>query len=179
MKTVIITSMNPVKSRAVEQGFQRMFPGEEFLFTGVKVLSGVSDQPMGDRTILQGARTRAENARAERPDADFWVGIEGGADEEEGELVTFAWVYILCSDGRHGKAKTVTFVLPPAVAVLVRQGMELGDADDAVFGRKNSKQDNGAIGLLTHDVLTRTSEYISGVIMALVPFKNTELYPRE
>lgn len=176
MKTVIVTSANPVKIGAVSEGFRRMFPDEEFQFESITVSSGVADQPMGDRVILQGARTRAENARMTKAEADFWVGIEGGADDVEGEVVTFAWVYILAADGRHGKAKTVTFVLPPAVAELVRQGKELGEADDIVFGRTNSKQANGAIGLLTHDVLTRTTEYTSGVIMALVPFKNNELY---
>jgi non-canonical (house-cleaning) NTP pyrophosphatase len=52
--------------------------------------------------------------------------------------------------------------------------MELGDADDAVFGRSNSKQANGSIGLLTDDALTRTEYYVQAVIMALIPFKKPQ-----
>ncbi|MFA6512013.1 MAG: inosine/xanthosine triphosphatase [Patescibacteria group bacterium] len=177
MKTVIITSMNPVKLQAVEQGFQRMFPGEEFLFAGVKVPSGVSDQPMGDDEMLKGARQRIIAAQRTNPDAEYYVGLEGGAFEESGKLGTCAWV-VVRGGTQEGMARTIGFMLPGRVAELVRGGMELGDADDIVFGKSNSKQQNGAIGLLTHDVLSRTSEYASGVIMALVPFKNPELYPK-
>ena len=53
--------------------------------------------------------------------------------------------------------------------------MELGHADDEVFGRDNSKQQNGAIGLLTDDLVDREAYYIHAVIMALVPFKNRGL----
>jgi non-canonical (house-cleaning) NTP pyrophosphatase len=52
----------------------------------------------------------------------------------------------------------------------------LGEADDLVFGRSNSKQANGAVGLLTDDAVTRTTYYVPAVIFALIPFKNAELY---
>jgi non-canonical (house-cleaning) NTP pyrophosphatase len=54
--------------------------------------------------------------------------------------------------------------------------MELGDADDEIFGASNSKQQNGAVGLLTENAVTRTTLYEQAVIMALIPFKNPELY---
>jgi non-canonical (house-cleaning) NTP pyrophosphatase len=52
----------------------------------------------------------------------------------------------------------------------------LGEADDRVFSRKNSKQSNGAIGILTNDAIDRTELYIPAVIFALIPFKNPDLY---
>ena len=58
-----------------------------------------------------------------------------------------------------------------AVAELLRGGMELGDADDLVFGRENSKQANGAIGLLTDNVIDREAYYIHALVMALARFK--------
>jgi inosine/xanthosine triphosphatase len=48
------------------------------------------------------------------------------------------------------KAQSAVCQLPPKVIALVQQGMELGDADDIVFGQTNSKQQMGAMGLLTH-----------------------------
>lgn len=56
------------------------------------------------------------------------------------------------------------------------EGKELGEADDLVFGQTNSKQANGAVGILTDNVLTRTTFYEPAVILALIPFKNPELY---
>jgi inosine/xanthosine triphosphatase len=52
----------------------------------------------------------------------------------------------------------------------------LGEADDIVFGRKNSKTENGAIGLLTGNVINRAELYAHAVVLALVAFKNGELY---
>jgi len=64
------------------------------------------------------------------------------------------------------------------VAKLVSSGLELGEADDQVFGTQGSKQHNGAVGLLTHDVLTRDGFYAQAVQLALIPFINPQLYPK-
>jgi len=69
------------------------------------------------------------------------------------------------------------FVLPAQVARLVCSGLELGEADDQVFGTQNSKQQNGAVGLLTHDALKRAEFYAQAVQLALIPFINPQLYP--
>ena len=172
---VIVASQNPVKIEAVKAGFEEMFSTQSFDFEGVKVPSGVSDQPMTNEETLQGAMNRAHNARKETPDADFWVGVEGGIEKFRGEGETFAWIYVL-SDSLSGKAKTGSFFLPKKVFDLVESGMELGHADDMVFGQSNSKQKNGAVGLLTGDVMTRKSLYMPAVILALIPFKNQEFY---
>jgi inosine/xanthosine triphosphatase len=175
VKTIAIASLNPVKAEAVLQAFSRIFPEEEFTIQTLSVPSGVSDQPMTDADTQAGALTRAENARDAIPDASFWVGVEGGCDYLDGEMVAFAWIQILSAD-RHSHARTAVFRLPVKVQKLVEEGMELGDADDVVFGKQNSKQKNGAVGLLTEDVETRTSLYEQAVILALIPFKNPTLY---
>lgn len=181
MKTVIVASQNPVKLQAAREGFARMFPAEEFTFQAVSVPSEVSVQPFTSQETLQGALNRAQNARAAVPQADFWVGIEGGVHDSPegpltpGELAVFAWIAVL--DGQQvGKGSTGSFFLPRQVADLVHQGVELGEADDQVFGRVNSKQGNGAVGLLTADVIDRANFYIPAVVFALIPFKNPELY---
>lgn len=124
---------------------------------------------------MAGARIRAENARAAVPAADFWVGIEGGIDDSPLGMACFARVHALGRDGLAGLGQTAVFYLPREVAELVRGGLELGHADDRVFGRDNSKQANGAIGLLTDDLIDREAYYTHAVIMALVPFKNRAL----
>ena len=175
MKRIVVASTNPVKIQAALHGFQRMFPGEEFSTHNVSVPSDVSDQPGSDHETLQGACNRAKHVRQMAGQADFWVGIEGGIQEWDAELVAFAWVVVLGID-RMGKGRTGTFFLPDAVAALVRGGKELGEADDIVFKRSNSKQENGAIGILTGNIIDRVRLYEEAVILALVPFKNPELY---
>jgi inosine/xanthosine triphosphatase len=152
-----------------------MFPDATYIVRGVTVASGVAEQPMSDEETLQGALNRVQNARTLEPDADYWVGIEGGVNTQDGSLQSLAWVVVTDKGGRTGKARTAVFCLPEETAKLVREGMELGQADDLVFGRSNSKQHNGAVGLLTDDVIDRTTYYIQAVILALIPFKNTNL----
>ena len=174
MTTIIVASKNPVKIQAALDGFEKMFPDEAFRVEGVSAPSGVSNQPMTDAETLQGALNRARNAQTLSTDADYWVGIEGGCDEVSGELLGFAWIVVLSRD-RLGKSRTGTFTLPAEVARLVRAGVELGEADDQVFKRSNSKQGNGAVGILTRDVIDRTAYYEHAVVLALVPFKNPDL----
>ena len=174
---IVVASRNPVKIDAAVKGFSDMFPRSAFVASGVSVESGVPEQPFSDADTLRGALNRARNARALEPDASFWVGIEGGVDEDEqaGALQSFAWVVIIGDGDRAGRARTATYYLAHETAELVRGGMELGHADDALFGRTNSKQRSGSVGLLTDDVVTRTSYYVQAVILALIPFKNTSL----
>jgi inosine/xanthosine triphosphatase len=175
MKKIIVASLNPVKAEAVHHGFRRVFPEEEFKIQMVSVSSGVSDQPMTDQDTRIGAQKRAQNAYQAFPGGNLWVGVEGGCDYLDGEMVAFAWIVILSAEKR-GSARTALFRLPSEVQRLVESGIELGDADDQIFGRENSKQKSGAVGILTGDVVTRTSLYEQAVILALIPFKNPELY---
>ncbi len=48
------------------------------------------EQPFGSEETRAGARNRVANARLARPNADFWVAIEAGIDDDS----TFSWVVI-------------------------------------------------------------------------------------
>lgn len=179
-KQIVVASKNPVKINAALEGFQDMFPDNTYTARGINVPSGVPEQPFSDTETLQGAHNRAQNAREQEPQADYWIGIEGGVedtpDQTAGTLQSFAWVVIIDREERRiGKARTAAYYQPEEVARLVRGGMELGHADDVVFGRSNSKQSNGNVGLLTGDVINREGYYIQAVILALIPFKNRNL----
>ncbi len=121
------------------------------------------------------APARGKRPTTRSPNSDFWVGIEGGIEDTALGMTCFAWVVLIGADDGRGRGQTGVFYLPQEVAELVRGGMELGHADDAVFQRDNSKQANGAIGLLTDDIIDREAYYVHALIMALVPFKNPEL----
>lgn len=175
MVQIIVGSQNPVKVTAAANGFRQMFPGQMFTASGVSVASGVSSQPMNDAETRLGAYNRAKAAFCMHPDAAYTVGIEGGcAPLPSGQLSVFAWVVVLSQDKTQGISKTGVFTLPQAVAEKVRGGMELGHADDLIFGQQNSKQQGGSVGLLTDNVITRTTYYQHAIVLALIPFKNSE-----
>jgi len=175
-KRIVIASTNPVKLNAVRNAFFKLLPDFTFEWLTMEVPSGVNHQPMSDAETRLGACNRVKAVRDNYPDADYWVGIEGGVDfDEQGEMMAFAWVVI--DNSQHlGKARSGSFYLPPDITELVRKGRELGEADDIVFGQQNSKQKNGAIGLLTNNLIDRSGLYEHAVILAFVPFYNPQLY---
>jgi inosine/xanthosine triphosphatase len=178
---IIVGSQNPAKLEAVSAAFESFFPDLSFEVQPVTVPSGVSAQPMSDAETLLGATNRAKAARELVPDADYWLGIEGGLQPVPGEADTFlsyCWVVVL---GRQqaGRARSSSYELPKAICDLIRQGMELGDADDLIFGVSGSKHDSGGVGLLTDGRVTRSQFYAEAVKLALIPFVNPELFPEK
>jgi inosine/xanthosine triphosphatase len=177
MKHIIVASENPVKIKAALNGFERMFPNVEFSITGMPVMSGVNEQPIGNSETYRGACNRLEAIQSTSPHADYWIGLEGGVEITNDEIAATAWIVIRSRDGQYGKGKAGMFILPPVVSKYVHEGKELGTATDIVFSKTNSKQKGGTIAELTDGLITRTSYYEEAVICALIPFKNPKLYP--
>jgi inosine/xanthosine triphosphatase len=163
-----------VKVRALGDGVSPFFPNARI--EPVETPSGVSAQPVGDSETQRGALNRARVALS-LVEADFGVGLEGGVAEIDGVMYAMAWCAVVARDGRVGLASTGRCPLPEAVAALVRQGMELGPADDVVFGSQDSRLREGAVGLLTRGHIDRARFYAPAVTMALAPFLNPEHFP--
>lgn len=173
---ILVGSQNPVKVNSVKQAFSKAFSDVTFNVEGIASESGVPEQPLGNSETFRGALNRVEFIYKKYPNADYWVGIEGGIEmNEEDDMEAFAWVFIKSLSLDHGKAKTANFYIPKEVSKLVRGGMELGHADDEVFGKSNSKQSSGSVGILTKGLLNRTDYYEQAVLLALIPFLNPHL----
>lgn len=173
---VIVGSKNPVKVGCTREAFTQAI-GNVGLVEGVDALSNIPAQPRSEEETLLGAKNRSTHAKSLVPEADYWVGIEGGVDEDPQGMYAFAWIYVLHRSGKSSQSKTGTFYLPPRVVALIQDGMELGHADDLVFQAQNSKQQGGSVGLLTHGLITREAYYQQAMVLALIPFLNESLYP--
>lgn len=176
-KIIIVASINPVKINAAYGGFRKMFPKQKFTVEGVAVSSGVGDQPMNETDTLKGATNRVLLARKAKPNANYWVGLEGGVEEIGKEMRTVIWA-VVYSKKQRGKAKGASIILPAEMRRLIKSGLEMGLADDKIFGRVNSKQKAGTFGLLTKNATNRTEVYEEAIILALIPFINPRLYPK-
>lgn len=169
-----VGSGNPVKINCVAEAVIAFWP--EARAVGVHTDSGVSAQPDSDHEMFVGAHNRARQALEKTPDAQFGVGLEGGTLDTEEGMWAYAWIVVIDRQGQIGKGQSGRFLLPEPIAELVRQGIELGEADDRFFGRSNSKQKDGAIGILSDGVVTRLDLYKPAVIFALLPFVHNEFY---
>jgi inosine/xanthosine triphosphatase len=167
---VIVASKNPVKLGSSDKAFNRIFPKEQIEFITVETDSGVSEQPLKIEEARQGAINRAKNAS--QPDADYSVGIEGGLSfyEEEGEErgfeISWACVYD-CKTGEWDIGSAPGFPVFRHVLKHVHEGKALSEAMEAEYGITNIGQQQGYIGWLTDNRITRESSNIDAVDLAL------------
>lgn len=173
VRRVAVGSLNPVKIGAVRAVFAPLAP--RAVVEGVGSPSGVSDQPWGDEETIRGARARARDAR-ETLDADLGVGIEGGVVDGPDGLRTCAWAVVVSRAGVTGTGGSLALSLPPFVASLVREGLELGAAMDRASGLVDTKRGHGAVGILTAGLIDRQRAYEVLVTYALAPFLAAEYW---
>lgn len=168
MLHVIAASSNPVKVEAVRTAFEAVFGKENCHIEGVEVDSSVAQQPIGDKETRTGARQRVLAARTVRPEADYWVGIEAGVDDN----MTFSWITIE-SPLQRGEARSASLELPHIILESINQGKTLAGAMEELTGISNLGHLGGSISYFTEGALTRNSVYYQAIILALAPLRNT------
>lgn len=175
MPIIAVGSTNPTKIGAVKIAFEKVFPNEKWDITGVAVSSGVSNQPMHDSESIQGATTRAKKALKELK-ADFGVGLEGGLHKIDDKWFETGWAVVINKDGKLGVGSSIRMETPKSFIDLIEQGHELGTATDIIFKRKNSKQQEGFFGIMTHGHIDRANGYADGIVAALARFLHKDLF---
>ena len=170
---VAIGSTNPCKIAAVKNIFSQIWPKTEF--KALKVDSEIAPQPLGEEEIIKGATNRAKRA-IKKTGADFGVGIEGGVRKIKDSLFTTAWCAIVNQKREMSIGGGLIMLLPQKVSEKILAGGELGPVMDETTGIKGVKKKMGAVGILTEDLIDRTSAYESIVAYALVKFLNPKIY---
>jgi inosine/xanthosine triphosphatase len=159
-------------------------PGVEFEVIGVEVESGVGHTPANREELMLGARQRAEAlVRLARENTETWryfVGLEGGLDviQEEGgrRVLLESWAYV--SDGRNGHyGRSGGVEIPEALArEVLEKGVELSAAIDRFAGAVGIRDAQGAWGVLSSGLISRTEAFRIAVIAAFAPFYNAKMY---
>ncbi|WP_133407816.1 inosine/xanthosine triphosphatase [Parashewanella tropica] len=171
---VIVGSKNPVKINASQQAIQAFFPNTEIVTVGVDAPSLVADQPMTSNETRLGAINRVEYCK-QHHQADFYVAIEGGVEENQDGVFTFAYV-VIDNLKQQRINQSAMLPLPAVVYQKLTHGEELGHVMDELFGTENIKQKGGAIGLLTQGLSSRQQSYEQALTLAMVPFIHQELF---
>jgi inosine/xanthosine triphosphatase len=168
---IVIASANPAKIHAVQHALTKVFAGDNAEYIGLETVSGVNAQPMSSEETLQGAMNRLQFVAAAQPGADYYIAIEAGLDGD----CSFAWI-VISHQGRTSKTRSASLPIPPAALSALQQGEELGDVMDRMFAQHNVKQQGGAIAMLTNHLLTRSSVYQQAIILAMIPFMQSQLF---
>lgn len=171
---VAVGSTNNTKIAPVPEVFAKHF--KNVVVQGVKVNSGVDDQPMEDEEIYKGALNRAKKAPSKVKEAEFGVGIEGRLHKRSYGWFEHSLVVIINHQGKVGVGASGGLVLPDKVIRRIHKGETLEAAIDQIFGTKKIGEGIGMFGLMTKGVVTRSAGVAHGVAFALAPFLHPTIY---
>jgi non-canonical (house-cleaning) NTP pyrophosphatase len=140
--------------------------------------------PLTDWQLMHGARSRAEavreQLRREGMTAELYIGLEGGFHsinvDDEWHTFLRGWAY--ATDGTIGYfGASPSVSVPASIAdMVIDGGRELGVVIDEVANERDVRSRQGAWGVLSRDLLTRSMSFEAALIAAFAPFYNPGLY---
>lgn len=154
---IVIGSKNPTKIKAVEE----VFP--EAYISSKDVSSKVSAQPFSDEETKEGAINRAKQCATKDT---IGIGLEGGVMYVRDELYLCNWGALVSEDNQVYTASGARILLPREINESLKSGKELGDIMDVYAKREGVRNKEGAIGIFTNDLISR-SEMFTHVVKLL------------
>jgi len=156
----------------------------EATLTARAVETDAPAMPLTDWQLMHGARARAEAVRAqlqrEGTSAQLYVGLEGGFHsinvDDEWHTFLRGWAYVTDDTrGYFGASPSVS--VPASIADRVIDGKrELSVVIDEVTNERDVRSRQGAWGVLSRDLLTRSMSFEAALIAAFAPFYNPGIY---
>ena len=185
---VALGSERAAKVEALRSSMTRIATVDEAwrdaLIVARSVETGVPVMPLTNEQLMRGARNRAEAVRElllkEAASAELYVGLEGGfhSVEIDGQWHTFLCGWAYATDGERrsfGAAPSIS--VPYHIARSVIDGRrELSEVIDEVAGEQDVRSRQGAWGVLSNDLLTRSHSFEAALVAAFAPFYNARLY---
>ncbi|MFX0138193.1 MAG: inosine/xanthosine triphosphatase [Candidatus Hodarchaeota archaeon] len=185
---ICVGSLNPTKLKAVQAAFNQYF--KNFKLYNIKADSKVSNQPIGLKTIIEGAINRATFSLNYMITENkiqyniFGVGIEAGLVEvpyTKSGFMDFQFCAIINEENKISLGSGIAFEYPKFVInqILENHDKEIGEIMGNLAGNANLKNEAGAISFLSKNTITRTEILTQAVICALLPFINEDLYNKD
>lgn len=145
---IVIGSKNPTKINAVHD----VFKTDKVVSLDAK--SDVSDQPLSDEETRLGAINRAKACAKSAPHS-LGIGLEGGVMQLNDDLYLCNWGALVTADGTVFTASGARIILPKKIAEQLKTGAELGDLMDEYTHKTGVRNEEGAIGVFTNNLISR------------------------
>jgi inosine/xanthosine triphosphatase len=199
---IAVGSTRGPKLDAVEDALklcaEQLNPDAQFEVIGFSVESGVGHTPLSSAESMRGARQRTEAlmqmASGKGVVYQYFVGLEGGLEVMESDrshdsgadidpagsngrrVFLESWAYV--SDGSRGHfGRSGGIELPPALAhQVLDKGVEMASAIDTFAGMAGIRDNQGAWGVLSNNLITRREAFRIALVAAFAPFYNTNLF---
>lgn len=167
---------NTPKTNAIHEALSScpFILGHDVKIQGYKVASGVSDMPLTLSDLREGAKNRAQEVRRLCPEANFFVGMEGGVyqDSEGEEYWLTGIVYMENEAGEGHFGYSCHMPVPTEVVQKLHDGSgrDLEQIMHEIAGVENIGDHAGSFALWSDNMLTRTDQFRLATQCAIVPF---------
>lgn len=172
---ILIGTKNKDKIEGARKAFEKYFGKIEI--DGVKVESGVSDQPINEE-ILQGAKNRVKNlkeyAKSNNIKADFYIATEGGITNSFGEWININTAAIESDEGIISVGISQGPQIPERYIEEIKAS-EMKSLKNRIFN-KNEHINKDLDSILTHGNFSRADLVRDAFVMALVGQINGETW---
>lgn len=165
MMKVGIGTTNKAKVGAVLSVMTKYFH-DILTFEHISVDSGVSAQPMSTEETRKGSINRSRNALAQTG-ANLAFGLEGGVTMIDDIMYLCNWGSLALENGKVFTAAGAQIPLPKEIADQILAGRELGPVMDDFIHQLDTRQNSGAIGILTDGMIDR-KEMFEHILQQLV-----------
>jgi len=189
MIKIAIGSTRAAKVNAVRASVERIavieknWHNAEIISRSVEI--SVPAMPLTKEALMLGARERAIAVRdllkQEDRSADIYVGLEGGFDTieilQEPHDFLCGWVYATDDKTLYAYGSAPSISVPTEIYNrVVGENLELAHVIDEISGEKDVRSRQGAWGILSRGLFTRSMSFEIALIAALAPFYNSKLY---
>ncbi len=169
-----IWTTNKPKSEAMEHVLTTCpYTRWQLTFSNHKVSSGVSDMPTTLEELRTWAKNRAIHTRREKPDADYFIGMEGGVyQDSQWQEYWYVWiVYIEDRDGKGNWGYSGHLKVPRKVVDLLFDGrnLDLEQVMHELVGAEDVGDKQGSGAVWSDGFLTRQEQFIVAGKCAIVP----------
>ncbi len=168
-----IGTTNTPKSEAIEHILSTSPYTRGATFSNHRVSSWVPDMPTTLEELRTGARNRAIFTRRDRPDADYFVGMEGWVYRDyEGEEYWLVWVvYIEDREGKWYYGYSCHLQLPKKIVGRLFDGenRDLEQIVESLYGESSVGDIEWSFWLFSEWLLPRSESFIQATKAALVP----------
>lgn len=187
---IAIASENKPKVSACKKIFNELKneinKSEDISYIVKSIDSDVADMPLSLDDLMTGAKNRTENLhkllKSENRPANYYIGLEGGFfikyDPGRPVPIVFleSWVYAFNGiKGYWGSSGAIE--VPEKISDdILKSGKELGVIIDQKMKQTGIRSNQGTVGILTKNKITRQSFFESALIFALAPFYNSQIY---
>ena len=171
---ILIGTENSGKIESAKRAFKKYF--EDVEIEGIKVSSGVPDEPVNDQ-IYKGAKNRISElkkyAKENNKQADYYISVESGITNKFGKWMI---VSLAAMENKNG---IESWGMGPAYPVPDKYVNEIIEKDlqvimDRLYNSTNIGQKKGGIAKITHDIVTRIDLNELAFIMCLTTYINGE-----